>query len=58
MFAVIVIVTVLSMISCYMIAKIRSANRTFWTLMGLLLGPLAIPFAFFARPVTQTDPDD
>ncbi len=58
MIAVLVIVTMLSMLSCYMIAKVRSADRFFWTLMGLLLGPLAIPFAFFARPKAPTIEDE
>jgi len=50
MVIVLIIVTLLSMGACYLIAKSRSANRQFWLVMGLLLGPLAIPFAFFAKP--------
>jgi hypothetical protein len=50
MVIVLIIVTLLSMGACYLIAKSRSANRQFWVVMGLLLGPLAIPFAFFAKP--------
>ena len=47
---ILIIVTLLSMGACYLIAKSRSANRQFWVVMGLLLGPIAIPFAFFAKP--------
>lgn len=54
MIAVLVIVTLLSMVVCYLIARSRSANRQFWVVMGLLLGPLAIPFAFFSKPKTDS----
>ncbi len=33
----------------YFIAARRGANKTFWFLMGLLFGPFAIPFVFFAK---------
>ena len=49
----IIVISLLSMLTCYLIAKSRSADRRFWLLMGLFLGPLAIPFAFFARPQTK-----
>ena len=39
-----------SVVSCHAIAKRRGGNPAFWGLMGLLFGPLAIPFALFARP--------
>lgn len=45
-----IIVTLLSAVACYLVAKSRSADRRFWLVMGLLFGPLAIPFVFFARP--------
>jgi len=35
---------------CHYIAKKRHAKVSFWLVMGALFGPLAIPFAFFARP--------
>ncbi len=31
------------------IAAKRGTNTFFWTFMGAFLGPLAIPFVFFAR---------
>ena len=34
----------------YMIAAKRKANTVFWALMGVLFGPFALPFVFFARP--------
>jgi len=53
MIAVLVIVSLLSMLVCYLISGSRSANRPYWAVMGLLLGPLAIPFAFFAKPIAN-----
>ena len=34
----------------YWIAAKRKANTLFWTAMGVLFGPFALPFVFFARP--------
>jgi hypothetical protein len=39
-----------SMFACHAIAKSRGAKPVFWVVMGALFGPLAIPFAFFAKP--------
>ena len=39
-----------SVVACHSIAKRRGGNPLFWGLMGLLFGPLAIPFALLARP--------
>ena len=33
----------------YLIAAKRGANKTFWAVMGFLVGPLALPFVFFAK---------
>ncbi len=35
---------------CFSIAKKRKANVPYWVVMGSLVGPLAIPFVFFAKP--------
>jgi predicted permease len=51
-----ILVTLLSALACYFLAKSRSADRRFWALMGLFLGPLAIPFVFFAKPRTGQEP--
>lgn len=37
-------------IVCHQIAKNKGGNPVFWGIMGALFGPLAIPFAFFAKP--------
>jgi hypothetical protein len=47
--------SLLSMLACWLIARSRSADTRFWAWAGLLLGPLAIPFAFFARPLQPRD---
>ena len=39
----------LNAVACNQIAKKRGANPIFWGAMGLLFGPLAIPFAFMSR---------
>lgn len=44
------LISLSSALVCYLIARSRSADRTYWGLMGVLLGPLAIPFAFLAKP--------
>ena len=33
----------------YLIAAKRGANKNFWAMMGSLVGPLALPFVFFAK---------
>jgi hypothetical protein len=38
-----------SVVACHAIAKRRGGNPVFWGVMGLLFGPLAIPFAVLAR---------
>ena len=43
------IVSSASSISCYFIAKKRNGIAEVYGVMGMLLGPFAIPFAFFAR---------
>jgi hypothetical protein len=43
-----VIITLLSMLICYQVAKSRKANIPLWVIAGLLIGPFAIPFVFFA----------
>jgi hypothetical protein len=39
-----------SVAACDVIAKRRRGNAVFWGVMGLLFGPLAIPFALLVRP--------
>jgi hypothetical protein len=45
-----IVISLLSILACCLIARSRSADIRFWALMGLLLGPLAIPFALFSKP--------
>jgi hypothetical protein len=33
----------------YFIAEKRNANKCFWLAMGILFGPLALPFVFLAK---------
>lgn len=35
---------------CFTLAKDKNRNKAFWVVMGSLLGPLAIPFIYFAKP--------
>jgi hypothetical protein len=44
------LVLLASVVACHAIAKRRGSNPVFWGVMGLLFGPLAIPFALLARP--------
>ena len=48
------LVCLFSVLVCYLVARKRSADTKFWLLMGLLLGPLAIPFVFFSRSKVDT----
>jgi hypothetical protein len=47
---VLALLLLVSVVACVAIAKQRGGNPVFWGVMGLLFGPLAIPFAFLARP--------
>ena len=40
---------IISAIICHYLAKKRGANVAFWGVMGLVFGPLAIPFAFLSK---------
>ncbi|GLS82891.1 hypothetical protein [Paraferrimonas haliotis] len=43
------VMTAVSMVICYQVAKARNASRRFWLIVSLLVGPLAIPFVFFSK---------
>lgn len=47
---ILVLVMLVSAAICYAIARKKQANALFWLTMGLLVGPLAIPFVLFAKP--------
>jgi hypothetical protein len=44
-----ILIALASILLLYAIAVRRGADRKFWILMGLLFGPLAIPFVFFSK---------
>ncbi len=44
------IINIACIFACYEIARQRRADARFWGWMGALLGPLAVPFVFFAQP--------
>lgn len=43
-------VFIISGLVCHYIAKSRGANPAFWGVMGIIFGPLAIPFVFMSKP--------
>jgi hypothetical protein len=43
-------VYVASIVACHYIAKHRGAQPVFWGWVAFMVGPLALPFVFFARP--------
>lgn len=48
--AVLLMLTVVSVIVCYIVAKARRASIRKWVILGILFGPFAVPFVFFASP--------
>ncbi len=53
--AVLIIINLISIILCYYVAKHRKAKILFWVLVSLIVGPLAIPFVFFSKPVVAVE---
>lgn len=47
---VLITINLISVLICYFIAKRRKAKVVFWVLVSLILGPLAVPFVFLAKP--------
>jgi uncharacterized membrane protein YobD (UPF0266 family) len=52
---ILLILNLICMILCYSVAKSRKANKTFWLLAALLVGPFAVPFVFFSKPVVESE---
>jgi hypothetical protein len=50
MIYILIALNIASIFACHFIAKSRRAKPVFWGVMGALFGPLAIPFAFMAKP--------
>ena len=46
-----IVVNIVCIILCYSLAKRRNADSTYWAILGALLGPLALPFVFFSKPM-------
>jgi hypothetical protein len=49
MIPVLIIITLGSILFLYMVAGKRDPSKKIWVIMGLLFGPLAIPFVFFSK---------
>jgi len=48
-YVVFILPFIISAFVCYYVAKERGASTSFWTAMGAIFGPLAIPFVFFSK---------
>lgn len=48
-YLILIIITILFAVLLGFMAKKRKANVFYWTVMGALFGPFAIPFVFFAK---------
>jgi uncharacterized BrkB/YihY/UPF0761 family membrane protein len=46
-----IVINIACVILCYYLAKRRKADSTYWALLGALLGPLAVPFVLFSKPI-------
>jgi hypothetical protein len=56
--APLVVMGVASFAICHWIAALHGGNGVFWGVMRFCFGPLAIPFAFLARPGTAPGPGE
>jgi hypothetical protein len=50
MIYILIVLNIASIFVCHYIAKSRGAKPVFWGVMGAIIGPLAIPFAFMVKP--------
>lgn len=46
---IIALIVLASGLICHQLARHRGAQPVFWGVMGIVFGPLAIPFVFLAR---------
>lgn len=51
---VLLVISLVSMLLCYIIARIKGAKVIKWVVWGALLGPLALPFVLFAKRENST----
>jgi len=52
---ILIIINLISMALCFYVAQSRKANKRFWLIASLLVGPFAIPFVFFSKPVVVSE---
>ena len=52
---ILLVINLISMVLCYFIAKSRKTKILYWVVVAFLVGPLAIPFVFFSKPVAVTE---
>ena len=52
---IIILILLASALICHQLAKRRGAQPVFWGVMGIVFGPLAIPFVFLARTGRGTE---
>ena len=52
-FVIISLVGLLSAFACFLIARQKDLNVCFWTVLGCLIGPLALPFLFTSAPTAS-----
>lgn len=53
MLYLILALTLFSAAACYAVARKKGLDRRYWLILGLLVGPLALPFVLLARPKRQ-----
>lgn len=56
MLYLILAVTLFCAAACYAVARRRGLDRRYWLILGLLAGPLALPFVFLVRPKRRATP--
>lgn len=52
---ILIIINLISMALCFYVARFRKANKKYWLIISLLVGPFAIPFVFFSKPVVLSE---
>jgi len=52
---VVIIFAFVSASICHLIAKSRGKNPVFWGVMGVIFGPLAIPFIYIPKKRIDND---
>jgi hypothetical protein len=47
---VLLLLSVASVVVCYLVARARKADIRKWIILSIVFGPFAVPFVFFASP--------